>query len=91
MRWKTTSGKHRQMGLQKYVKQASSRKGVVDHDYTKNITTCFPPTQLDPTLEPNNETSHDNASKKIPETGSVTLEESNVSTGILKPKHAPKA
>jgi hypothetical protein len=42
------SGEHHQMGLQKSVKeQASSRKGVVDHDYTKNITTCLPPTQLD--------------------------------------------
>lgn len=68
MRWKTTStlykGEHHQKGLQKSVKQATSRKGVVDHDYTKNITTCLPPTQLDPALEPNNETSHDNASKK---------------------------
>lgn len=60
MRRKTTSGEHHQS-----MKQASSKKGVVDHDYTqkKNIT-CLPPTQLDPALEATNDTSHDNASKK---------------------------
>ena len=50
MRWKTTSTLYEG---EQHQKQASSRKGGVGHDYTKNITSCPPPTQLDPSLVPN--------------------------------------